>query len=232
MKKAVWKVAACMLGAWGVTAKVAEAANAPASTNLYVYGDIGANVAKAGDTPLRGGFPEAGGAAMSVSEASTMEGASTLQLGVGYRISPAFAVELGYALLGTFKNTFDGRWQMRPGGDPASFKSNQNVAMHGVRLVALGIYPLSDKFELFGTVGVYGLNYKNDPTADMEAMGIRKSSTFKVRPAIGAGITYRITPSLHVRGQYEFINSSLSRKVDNIVIGNTQSIRVGLVYAF
>lgn len=233
MKLVVRHLAIAAVCAAGVFSAAAHAAQTP----YYVYGNVAANFADAGsdDHAVPADFNSATTRSWDTSKGSA---GFAGDLGIGYRFSPYLAAEFGYAYLGKMTNDWSGHWDSAsaPSGE-RSYASNQDVSMQGLRVAILGIYPLSNKWDVFGSFGLYGLWYGTSPTADMAAQGVSKTTAFKIRPAVGAGVTYRLGEHLSVRGQYEFINTSMSKSVGlagfpEMRVGNTHSIKLGLTYQF
>lgn len=214
MKQALLRVAK---GALGSLCLMGVSAGVSANTGVYIYGDLSANVA-----PVSGGEPAGGNWTTTADNVNLPSGT---EFGVGYRAGPNLGFELGYSYLGRSGNRWIERQSAGATGELAT--GARNVRMQGVRLAVLGIYPISNRFELFGSVGLFGVLYRADSAGNNRA--------FKVRPAVGAGATYRITNAFHVRGQYQYTNTKLARpakSADAWGIGNTHAVRVGLVYAF
>lgn len=214
MKQAIFSVAKGLLGSlclMGVSAGVS------ANTGVYLYGDLSTNVALArSDKPTVGKWTKT---------ADTLKVPSGTELGLGYRAGSNLGFELGYSYLGRSGS----HWvaQQSGGGTGERGTRTRNVRMQGFRLAVLGIYPISNRFELFGSVGLFGVSYRADSAANNKA--------FKVRPAVGAGVVYRVTNAVHVRGQYQYINTKLAKpakRAEGWGISNTHALSVGLVYAF
>lgn len=214
MKQAVLCVAKGVLGALCL---MGVSLGASANTGVYIYGDLGANVAQAS-----GGKPSGGNWTKTADNVNLPSGA---ELGVGYRAGPNLGFELGYSYLGRYGSHWIERRSAAAKGSLAT--GSRNVRMQGGRLAVLGIYPVSNRFELFGSVGLFGVSYRADSAGN--------NTAFKVRPAVGVGVTYRISNAFHVRGQYQYINTKLAQPAKSAEawgISNTQAVRVGLVYAF
>jgi OOP family OmpA-OmpF porin len=214
MKQAMFSAAKGLLGSLCL---MGMSAGVSANTGAYLYGDLSANVAHAG-----GGKPTVGQWAQTGDNLTLPSGG---EFGVGYRSGSHLGFELGYSYLGRAGS----HWVERQNAEGTAGRgtSTRNVRMQGFRLAVLGIYPVSDRFELFGSVGLFGVSYRADSAANNKA--------FKVRPAVGAGVTYRVTNAVHVRGQYQYINTKLAKPgkpSEEWGISNTHGVRVGLVYAF
>jgi opacity protein-like surface antigen len=121
------------------------------------------------------------------------------KIGVGYRFGRHFAVEGAYARLG--KATYNL-------ARPAPFAGNFRFAAkpEAWQLAALGIFPLSNSFELFGKLGVAFTENDGDisntgaPFPPVGAPGNTSSDTVAV---LGVGLNFNWGPNLFLRGEYE-----------------------------
>lgn len=214
MKRVIISVAKGLVGS---VCLMSMSAGVSANTGVYLYGDLSANVAHAySEKPTAGKWAQA---------ADNLKLPSGAELGVGYRTGSNLGFEMGYSYLGRSGS----HWVEQPsaGNTAGLATSTTNVKMQGFRVAVLGIYPISKRFEVFGSVGLFGVSYRSDTVANNKA--------FKVRPAVGAGVVYRVTDAVHVRGQYQYINTKLAKPgkaAEGWGVSNTHAFRVGLVYAF
>jgi len=107
---------------------------------------------------------------------------------LGYRINPNFAVE-GEASTGI--------------GDDDGVDLNHNAGLY-----AVGILPLSDRFDLHGRVG-YQTTEIGTPIGDFNDDGI----------GYGVGATWRVTPGLGIRADYTRLEGEDEAQADAISVG-------------
>ncbi|MEI7430734.1 MAG: porin family protein [Betaproteobacteria bacterium] len=132
-----------------------------------------------------------------------------LSIRTGYRIHTNWAVEGGYADLGTMKYKETG-W---PDG------SMKTSVWH---IDAVGIIPLADKIEVFGKVGVAQMNYTfNDGYKD-----------HKTTPHLGLGISYAILPALALRAEYDDYGKAKYSDGSSSVDINSSQFSLGMDYRF
>jgi len=118
------------------------------------------------------------------------------KLGVGYQLSPNFAVEAGYVALGKVSNKARGTG----GADTA----NAEYKSSALGLSALGMLPINTDFSVFAKAGV--AHTKITAKADLTVGGASASDSAKKRefvPVFGLGAEYKLTQAVAVRAEYE-----------------------------
>ncbi len=138
----------------------------------------------------------------------------------GYQFNKNFALEGGYFDLGKFG--FDAPTVplgMLHGG----------MQLRGVNLDAVGLLPLSEKFSLFGRVGLTYAQSRNTfsgtgATTVTNANPSRLAMNYK----LGVGVQYAFTESIQLRAEAERyrVNDALGNK------GNIDLFSIGLIYRF
>ncbi|MHB8920616.1 MAG: outer membrane beta-barrel protein [Halothiobacillus sp.] len=138
----------------------------------------------------------------------------------GYQFNKYFALEGGYFNLGKFGYTAN----TTPAGSLAG-----KIKLQGVNLDVVGLWPITDKFSLFGRVGV---NYAKaqDNFVGTGAVQVVNSnpSARDTNYKFGVGAQYALTESLDVRAEIERyrINDAVGNK------GDIDLISAGIVYRF
>jgi OOP family OmpA-OmpF porin len=194
------------------------------ASDLYVVGSVGQSNFNKGilsqgsyDTFLR-----SGGA--SVQSSSLDNNRTGYKVLLGTQINPYFAVEGGYVDLG--KINYDAA--LANGSAAASVKDR------GVVIDALGTYPATDKFSVFGKAGLY----HNRATIDSSSTSATLGPNYRISERndsnslnYGASATYAFNDRVGVRAEYEqFRNVSANTFVGGK--GNVNMISVGLVGKF
>jgi opacity protein-like surface antigen len=131
-----------------------------------------------------------------------------LSIRTGYRIHTNWAVEGGYADLGTMKFR-------EPGFSDGTIKTS---VWH---IDAVGIIPLADKIAVFGKVGVAQMNYD---------IGGGKAN--KTTPHIGVGVSYAILPALALRAEYDNYGKAKDSDGSASVDFSSSQFSLGMDYRF
>lgn len=137
----------------------------------------------------------------------------------GYKLNRNFAVEGGYFNLGEFGYTAT----TSPPGTATG-----NIKLSGFNLDALGILPLTDKFSLFGRIGVQYAKAKDSFSGTGAAAGDSSASKSAANYKAGVGLQYDFTDNLGLRTEWERyrINDAVGNR------GDIDMISVGLVFSF
>ena len=148
------------------------------------------------------------------------ESAAGVKLFGGYQLSRHLALEGGYFNLGKFGYTA----RTSPAGSLSG-----DIRLQGLNLDVVGILPLTEKFSVFGRVGVIHArardNFSSTGLVNRPASTARQNDTgYK----FGGGVEYAFTDRLAVRGEVERyrINDAIGNK------GDIDMATVGLVYRF
>lgn len=103
----------------------------------------------------------------------------------GYQFNDHIAAELSYRSLSKLNQQY-GSWSV-------------NHKLSAVEATAVGSFPLSDKFALFGRVGVVHVKGK---TTIREGSLVEVESDSKNRAMLGLGARYAVTQNISLRSEY------------------------------
>ena len=148
----------------------------------------------------------------------------SITLGGGYHFNQYVGVETGYSIVGdsTIDTVIAG-----------VSSSTESLKTKILQVAAVGTYPINDKFELFGKLGL--ANDKFDDTYSYSAPGNSYSttiSTSKTNLMFGIGGQYNITRQFGIRVQYQdFGKATFSGCTGNCDIG-AKYVSAGGVYNF
>lgn len=200
---------ACMVSlVFAVTAQGAAAQYSDSGTPSgpksawYIGVGIGSSVANIPDETIDGInaalLPAVPGATFSVINKDKHSGVGEGL--VGYSFNRYFAVELGYASLGSSKADIDFRSGLVSVG---SFNLEYN--MSATFIDAVGLFPLNEKWSVLGRAGAaysrVHADMKGDPLTF--AVSTNDQTEVKVLPKFGAGVDYRANSSFTIRAQWE-----------------------------
>jgi len=147
---------------------------------------------------------------------------------VGYRLYPWLAVEGGYLDLGkvAYRIISDGA-QL---GTPASSNLSLNAKTSGIAVSALGILPLSYRWEVYGRVGaMFATNRLNLFITDSLGQAAAEVSGSKTNLLAGAGVSMSIAEVYSIRAEYQRVFAVQSEQVGD---GDVDVISVGVTVQF
>ncbi len=137
------------------------------------------------------------------------------RLSVGYQFSPYWAIEAGYLQLAKQKSN------LLVGA--ANANNLVILKQHAFDVAGKGIYPISDKFNLYAKAGMaYLISNLNGDKALVPAIAKRSWA-----PEAGVGITYNITSNVFVDTSYTHIHPIGKNRPSNIDFAT-----VGIGYSF
>lgn len=171
------------------------------------------------------------------------------RLAIGYQFTPNWAVELGYLQLGQQKSNLlvsQTTTEYQPiiiHGEPVSNDSTTAVKQaitinqHAFDIVGKGIYPISDKFNVYAKAGMAYLTttvknggthqVKNDDGTYQDKPVSGLFSKHNWAPEVGIGLTYDITPNVFIDTSFTHIQPIGKNKPANIDFAT-----VGIGYSF
>ncbi len=141
-----------------------------------------------------------------------------LKLVEGYRFNDYFALEGGYYYLG--RNKGEAKAVRVDGSDED--RSDAKVTGHMLAIDAVGILPVTDRFELFGKAGFGGVMTKvhyNDYS----------DTKYRLAPKLGVGAEYYFVENWAVRLEYERIWNAYKKSDFKL---NYDVLTVGVKYLF
>jgi OmpA-OmpF porin, OOP family len=121
----------------------------------------------------------------------------------GFRMNRNLAFEGGYADLGSFS----------AGGTFLGLPANVNVDVTSLNAAVLGIFPLGDRFELFGKAGISFTKYDGSGSVGGFSGSSRDDETELLW---GVGATYNINRNFGIRAEWERLNKS---EIDMMSLG-------------
>jgi len=200
-----------------VLAAIASPFAAADDTGWYGGVNIGQSKAKIDDARITSNLLNGGLATSSISNDDSDTG---YKLFGGYRFNRNFALEAGYFDLGRFGFSAI----TVPAGT-----LNGNIRLKGVNLDAVGILPVTEKFSVFGRVGVDYAEAR-DSFSGTGAVNVLNPNPSKRAANIkfGGGLQYDFTEALAMRLEAERyrIDDAVGNK------GDIDLVSVGLVYRF
>lgn len=166
--------------------------------NFYVLGDVG-----------QGKMEVDAGGDYTFSKTST-----TYSFGAGYDINKFFAVELAYRDLGSVTD----RGSFPDGG---VYRDKQSATAFQASVV--GSLPISDEFSLFGRVGVGKIDADSDYTETGGGLDSysESHSESKTKGLLGVGASYKITPEIALRAEYNQYAKWDDTKLSAFTVGAT-----------
>lgn len=187
--------------AQGAAAQATAAKSGGPSTHWYVgaglgedYASIPQSTINAINSALLSQVPGATSSTIDTSKRST--GAKIF---VGYSFSRNFAVEGGYAPLGTSSANFN----VYSGTVPAG-SLNVDYKMTAAFIDAVGLLPLNANWSLFGRLGAaYGRTDVSQSGSVALILTSSDKSDSTIRAKFGAGVDYNLNPAFTVRAEWE-----------------------------
>jgi len=183
----------------------------------YVGANIGQSLAKIDNTRITGSLLGNGFSSATIDDDDRDTGYKFFG---GYRFNQYFSMEGGYFDLGKFGFTAT--------TVPAGTFSG-SIGLKGVNLDAIGRLPITDKFSVFGRLGINNAQAR-DQFRSTGAVLAGDSNPRKRDTNIkfGAGLQYDFTEALGVRAEVERyrINDAVGNK------GDVDLVSFGLVYRF
>ncbi len=141
---------------------------------------------------------------------------NAMRISGGYHFSPMFAIEGGYAAIGD--STLN------------SSTGSATITNAAVQIAAIGTYPVSDTFDLFGKLGVSVNSLKASGTGSMSGLNVNHSTSWS--SMIGIGVQYNVNRQLGIRAQYEkFGGFTMSNNNQSWTVRESLP-SVGVVYKF
>jgi OOP family OmpA-OmpF porin len=158
------------------------------------------------------------------------ESATPYHIFGGYRFMEYFAVELAYLNLGDA--TYKGNLSDNATTNPRSGAIKGTWSVDGVPLSLLGIWPISDQFDIFGRVGVFygSVDLKaraKDSTGATIVSGSADDNTTEFFG--GAGADWNFTDNLTGRAEWQFMPSVGN---DDTGSGDFNNFIFSLIYRF
>ncbi|TLY47325.1 MAG: porin family protein [Gammaproteobacteria bacterium] len=234
----------------GVSALGMMAANAT-TNGIYVDGQIG--YARTGNQ-----FKKLPSDITVSKDKKAAKGEMAGRLAIGYRFSQNWAVELGYMQFGQQKSNLSMTSSSSvttqvPGismkVDPltgiaipvntmststsvvtTTTKEAITINQHAFDIVGKGIYPISDKFSVYGKAGMAYLTTTVKSKGKMQYQGKPVTDLFSKHnwaPETGIGVTYDITPNMFIDTSFTHIHPIGKNKPANINFAT-----IGLGYSF
>jgi OmpA-OmpF porin, OOP family len=212
----------------GVSALSVMAANA-AAPGVYVTGQLGYANTHMKDKSNFTNYPFTPNAADAINLSNNgLAG----RLAMGYQFNQNFAVEMGYLQLN--KKKVNGTI---PNGEEATLPASLSLHQNAIDLVGKSILPLTDKFNVYGKLGVAYLTTTikgksnahpgiNVPaTADLN--GVAGIAKHKWAPEAAVGVSYDFTPNMSVDTSWTRIQPLGKNRP-----GAIDFVAVGLAYNF
>ena len=186
----------------------------------YVGGNVGKSMTKIDDAQTTSSLLGAGFTTVSIVDKNRDTG---YKLFGGYQFNKNFSLEGGYFNLGKFG--FVSTTAM-----PSAGTLSGNIRLQGLNLDAVGILPITEKFSVFGRLGI---NYA-EAQDSFSKTGLApvptnlNPSKREVNPKAGIGVQYDFTKSLGMRVEAERyrINDAIGNR------GDINLVSLGLVYNF
>ena len=147
---------------------------------------------------------------------------------VGYRMFPWLAVEGGYMDLGkvSYRIASDGI----QGGVPATANLSLNTKSSGIALSALGILPLSYRWEVYGRVGaLFATNRLSLFLSDSIGDASGTLSNSKTNALAGVGISMSLAEIYAVRAEYQRVFSAEAERIGK---GDVDLLTIGVTVQF
>lgn len=211
----------------GISVLGAMAANAAAS-GVYITGQLGYANTHMKDKTDFGDLKET----LNLTSANLSNNGAAGRLAIGYQLNQNFAVEMGYMRFGKGKSK--GFVTSGDPLDPSMLTMSASMKQNAIDLVGKGILPLSDKFNVYGKLGVAYLttNLKGDVTkGDGEKTTIGNDgfdvAKHKWAPEAAIGVSYDFTPNISMDTSWTHI-----QPLGNKRPGNVDFVAVGIGYNF
>ena len=191
-------------------AMLAAAIATPAFSQAYIGVGVGSSQSSNVDGMVVPGIALSGG--------NTSKGSTKIY--GGYQFTPNWGVEAQYSDLGNRNLALNGSGGVLPIG---SFKSSQ------YSLAGTGTFPLNESFSLLGKLGFS----TNSSAVAINALGISASaSQNRTDLILGVGVSYKITPKLAVRLEYEDFGKFSDALISNRGSTRMSNTSINLQYAF
>ncbi len=146
----------------------------------------------------------------------------------GYRFTPHLAVEGGYLNLGNLK--YRSRVSGNIGGVPSDAILNLDSETAGIALSALGVWPLSYRWEVYGRAGVlFGSNTLSLYYADIDTVVRGELSENSIDALAGIGTSLNFLEIYDFRIEYQRIFDAGDKSAGE---GDADMISVGITVVF
>ena len=178
---------------------------------------------------------------ISKSEKSAKKSSVAGRLAIGYQFTPHWAAELGYLQLGQQKSNLTRSFSVPTivnvpgpfgtlipqvvGTTKATTTEAITLNQHAFDIVGKGIYPISDKFNVYAKAGMAYLTTTVKSKGDMQYKGNPVTdllSKHNWAPEAGIGLTYDVTPNVFIDTSFTHIQpigKSHPRNIDFAAVG-------------
>jgi hypothetical protein len=131
------------------------------------------------------------------------------QANFGYRFNRYLAAEIGLAQFGSLTSTLNADVDVpndNQGFVPATLELSFDVG--GPVISAIGILPLSDKFEVFARLGFIFASVEREFSSRVDGQrGVGGSAKGDAQdPLYGVGVAWNINPMYAIRGEYQVLS--------------------------
>lgn len=225
--------AAVAVLAGSASALASSGASAADQSGLYLSADamhtFGTYDREAFDGALASAVEAATGSSLDIGSSSTRRDSATWSAGVGYRVSPFFAVEASYLDLGRVAYQATGTETSVFGA--SSLYTALKVRSKGPALALVGVLPLLDALEVSARAGAYEgrttTDYSNEVAGTPYSGSESQTSTSLL---LGAGVEYALSGHLALTLGYLHLD-----RLDEKLLGrsfNVDMATAGLTFAF
>ena len=191
-------------------AMLAAAIATPAFSQAYIGVGVGSSQASNIDRTIMPGVVLSGG--------NTSKGSAKIY--GGFQFTPNWGVEAQYTDLGSRNLALSISNVLSPIG---SLKSSQ------YSVAGTGTFPLNESFSLLGKLGFT----TNSSALGVNAFGFSAStSQNRTDLILGVGVSYKITPKLAVRLEYEDFGKFSNNIIENAGATRMSNTSINLQYAF
>jgi OOP family OmpA-OmpF porin len=140
------------------------------------------------------------------------------RLAGGYHFSQNFGVEAGYSMIGDSTIQYTG--------------ASAKIAATSLQLAAVGTFPISNSFDLFGKLGLVSNSLKLSGTGAYSALSTDNTSS---NVLLGIGAQYNISKQVGIRVEYEDLGKTDVKSNLNSAYASSAKMTafsVGVVYNF
>ena len=143
------------------------------------------------------------------------------RIAIGYQFTPHWAAELGYLQLGQQKSDFT------QGSGSSKFTQLFTIDQHAFDVLGKGIYPISDKFNVYAKAGMAYLTTTVKGNLVKEKSIMAPLAKHNWAPEAGLGFTYNMTSNVFIDTSITHIQPMGKNKPNSINFA-----AVGIGYSF